>query len=206
MTDAGTTVRVQRCLDRLNAGDASARAELLSAACDRLRALTHRMLRDYRAVRRWEDTDDVLQNALLRLCRALEQLSLPTPRDFFRLAAAQVRRELIDLARHYYGPAGAGANLASAGPAEGGADRPDPLEAPDRTHDPGRVALWTEFHRLAEALPEPEWEVFDLLFYQDLSQAEAAELLGTSERSVRRWWQSARLRLHEALGGQWPDA
>ncbi|MBL8798147.1 MAG: helix-turn-helix domain-containing protein, partial [Planctomycetia bacterium] len=45
---------------------------------------------------------------------------------------------------------------------------------------------------------------FDLLFYQGLSQAEAAALLNVSERTVKRRWQSARLQLHDALGGEFP--
>jgi DNA-directed RNA polymerase specialized sigma24 family protein len=41
--------------------------------------------------------------------------------------------------------------------------------------------------------------------YQGLSQAEAAELLGGSERTVKRRWQTARLILHEALQGEVPE-
>ena len=36
-------------------------------------------------------------------------------RAFFGLAAEQMRRELLDLARHYYGPEGEGANHDSVG-------------------------------------------------------------------------------------------
>jgi RNA polymerase sigma-70 factor (ECF subfamily) len=196
------TVRVQRCLDRLREGDASARNDLLGAACDRLQGLTRKMLNDYRGVRRWEETGDVLQNALLRLSRALEAATPPTARDFYRLAAAQIRRELIDLARHYYGPQGAGAHHASQGPAASGAA---PLyEAADLSREPGRVGDWTEFHRQASSLPDEEREVFDLLFYQGLSQEEAATLLGVNVRTVKRRWQGARLKLYEALGGELP--
>src|SRR5262249_32858685 len=115
MSDSAS-VQLQRCLDRLRQGDAAARNDLLSSACDRLQGLTRKMLNDARGVRRWEQTDDVLQNALLRLSRALEAVTPATARDFYRLAAAQIRRELIDLARHYYGPQGAGAHHASEGP------------------------------------------------------------------------------------------
>ena len=43
-----------------------------------------------------------------------------------------------------------------------------------------------------------------MLWYQGLTQAEAAELLGVSSRTVKRRWQTARLRLFEALGGELP--
>lgn len=56
-----------------------------------------------------------------------------------------------------------------------------------------------------EGLPEEEREIFDLLWYQGLTQAEAANLLNISDRTVKRRWQSARLLLHDRLGGQLPD-
>ena len=83
------------------------------AVCERLQTLAHVMLRDYPRVKRWEETADVLQNALIRLHRALQTVIPPSPRDFFRLATLQIRRELVDLARHYYGPEGIGANQKS---------------------------------------------------------------------------------------------
>jgi RNA polymerase sigma-70 factor (ECF subfamily) len=199
------SVHLQNCLDRLRQGDKAAREELLHAACDRLQGLTRKMLRDYRGVQRWEETGDVLQNALLRLCRALESLTPPTVGDFYRLAAAQIRRELIDLARHYYGPQGAGAHHASQKPADASQSGIAPLhEAADRSCDPGQLGLWTEFHAQVEALPSEEKEIFDLLFYQGLSQEEAAGILNASVRTVKRRWQAARLKLSEALGGTLP--
>ena len=46
--------------------------------------------------------------------------------------------------------------------------------------------------------------MFDLLYYQGLSQADAAIVLGVCEFTVKRHWRDARLALHELLGGQWP--
>ena len=54
--------------------------------------------------------------------------------------------------------------------------------------DPANLAAWAEFHAQVEHLPEEQREVFDLLWYQELSQAEAATLLGVSERTVKRRW------------------
>ncbi len=198
------SVMLQACLDRLRAGDASARNELFQHACQRLERLTRSMLRNYPGVRRWEDTGDVLQNAMLRLCRALGEVPLPTVRDFYRVAALQVRRELIDLARHYYGPQGAGAHHASLGPEDGQGHAPPALEQADVTHEPGRVALWTEFHRQVEALPAEEREVFDLLYYQGLKQEQAAAVVGVTVRTIKSRWRDVRLKLHEALGGELP--
>ncbi len=128
----------------------------------------------------------------------------PTAADFFRLAAAQIRRELLDLARRYSGAEGLGAHhasLAGSGTASSAAAGPNPA---DTTHDPDRLAAWTDFHREVETLPLEEREAFDLLFYQGLSQAEAAAVLDVSERTIKRRWQSARLRLVQTLGGRMP--
>jgi RNA polymerase sigma-70 factor (ECF subfamily) len=54
-------------------------------------------------------------------------------------------------------------------------------------------------------MPDEEREIFDLLWYQGLSQAEAATLLKVSERTIKRRWQSARLKLHHALRGGLPE-
>ena len=43
--------------------------------------------------------------------------------------------------------------------------------------------------------------MFDLLWYQELSQAEAAALLGIAVPTVKLRWMKARLRVQEALGG-----
>ncbi len=204
MSQDDHATQIQRCIDRIRSGDMTARDELLAHASDRLSRLTRKMLRDFPGVHRWEQTDDVLQNAVLRLCRALGEVQLPTAADFFRLAAAQIRRELLDLARRYSGAHGLGAHHATfdgAGQASAAALGPDPT---DHTHDPDHLASWTDFHREAEALPAEEREVFDLLFYQGLSQDEAAAVLDISDRTIKRRWQAARLHLVQALGGKMP--
>jgi RNA polymerase sigma-70 factor (ECF subfamily) len=193
-----TTVYLQNCLDRLRSGDEAARQELLAAACERLRRLTRKMFQSDGRLGRWEESDDVCQNALLRLDRRLRNVTPESPREFFRLAAGEIRRELIDLARHHFGPQGAGAHHASV------AGAPPDAVAGDGSHDPARLASWGEFHERAGRLPDEEREVFDLLWYQGLTQAEAAALLGVSTRTVIRRWQAACVRLHDALGGQLP--
>src|SRR5688572_3766997 len=100
------SVQLQSWLDRLAHGDLGARDEMLRHFCARLERLARKMLYCYPAVRRWVETDDVLQNALMRLFRALQEVRPETVRDFFGLAAEQMRRELIDLARHFQGPQG----------------------------------------------------------------------------------------------------
>jgi DNA-directed RNA polymerase specialized sigma24 family protein len=46
--------------------------------------------------------------------------------------------------------------------------------------------------------------VFDLIYYQGLTRVDAAGLLGVSERTVKRRWRAARLRLMERFGDRLP--
>jgi RNA polymerase sigma factor (sigma-70 family) len=190
MADELRTTELRDLLGRVAACDRTAREELLRRTAGNLERLAHKLMAAYPTVRRWDETADVVQNATLRLLRALEQVSPENPRQFFGLAAEQIRRELIDLARHYYGPHGIGANYRSQ---TGSA----PVEPADP--DPGTLTDWQAFHEGIAALSQADREVFDLLYYQDLSQAEAAELLGLSVAAVQQRWQRARLRLHDRL-------
>src|SRR5437763_11106175 len=110
MADDLRTTELRDLLGRVAAHDSTARDELLRRTAGNLERLTRKMLGAYPSVRRWEETGDVVQNATLRLLRALEAVRPENPRQFFGLAAEQIRRELIDLARHYYGAHGVGAN------------------------------------------------------------------------------------------------
>jgi RNA polymerase sigma factor (sigma-70 family) len=175
---SGSTVQVQGWLDRLKEGDESARDELLRVSCDRLTQLARKMLLRFERVRRWEQTDDVLQNALMRLYRTLAEVQPKSPADFYRLAALNIRRELLDLAKHHFGPLGAAAKHASVAGANDSATQPNAAvpDAPDE--NPHQLATWTEFHEAIARLPEQERELFDFLWYQNLTQAEVANMLG----------------------------
>ncbi|MBC7820530.1 MAG: sigma-70 family RNA polymerase sigma factor [Planctomycetaceae bacterium] len=196
---------LQHTLERFAAGDETALNELLVRTSDRLEKMTRSMLNDFARVRRWEDTADVVQNASVRLFRAF-QVTRPTDaRGFFALATLQIRRELIDLVRHYFGPEGLGANHESRSNwPVGDNSSASPVEEGSGTLDPRRLSVWSEFHEQAGELPHEMREVFDLVYYQGLEQTEAAALLGISERTVRRRWQSAKEALNDALDGRMP--
>ncbi|HYT94726.1 MAG TPA: ECF-type sigma factor, partial [Gemmataceae bacterium] len=163
---------LQRCLERLQHGDATAARELLNCTCDRLHRLAHVMLKNYPRLQRWVETGDVAQNAVMRLARALETVAPASLADYYRLATLQIRRELLDLVRHHYGPHGQGGKHQSNVAPSGSGAQPALYDAPDTTHDSSQLALWTEFHRHAQNLPAEEQEVFDLVYYQALSHAE----------------------------------
>ncbi len=195
--DGGHTAVLGQWLDRLRAGDESARPEILNHACRRLEALTRRMLRHYPRLRRWEQTGDVLQNAALRLHRALATVRPQSPGQFYGLAATQIRRELIDLARHHFAPQGAAAHHDTDG--AGQADGPVARHV-DPGGEPATLAEWTDFHEAVQRLPDAERAVFDLLWYEGLTQAAAAEVLAVTERTVKNRWRRAKLELFRVLG------
>jgi RNA polymerase sigma-70 factor (ECF subfamily) len=153
------------------------------------------MLRDYPTVRRWEQTDDVLHHALLRLGRALKAVPFESSRHFWNVAARHVRLALIDLARHYGGPEGLGANHhtdhARAADDPGGAL----LRQAANTREPSSPAEWAEFLEKVQSLPDRQREVFDLLWVKGHTQEDAALVLGVSVRTVKRLWQEARISL-----------
>jgi RNA polymerase sigma-70 factor (ECF subfamily) len=204
MGPSDRTTVIQGWLDRLRAGDDSARAALLECAGERLVRLARKMLGRFPGVHRWEQTDDVLQNAILRLHRALEGTAPGSVRSFFNLAAVQIRRELIDLARHYASPRVLLARHESGVPLDDSGGSPKARAGAAETDDPTRLVAWTEFHSQVERLADEDREVFDLLWYQGLTQGEAAEVLGVSEKTVNRRWAAARMRLGMALGDLLP--
>jgi len=180
--------RLQMWLDRLQAGDESARDELITHSCERLRSLARKMMRKYRRLQRWEETDDIFQDAVLRLHRSLQDLKPESVRQFFGLAATQIRRTLIDFARRHFGPEGIGAQeFVGFEAAEVAADGPVDLQQ------------WAEFYEVLDNLPAEERAVVDLLWFEGLTQAEAAIALGVSVSTIRRTWYSARYFLYKAL-------
>jgi len=188
-------------LDRLQDGDPLAQAAIIDHVCDRLRRLTRKMLGEkYARLRRWEETDDVLQHAMIRLHRSLSDVKPASPRQFYGLAAIQIKRTLIDLLRHHFGPEGAAANHHTDGDEtreRGGSvsQQADPWTEPENLEE------WVAFHEAVERLPDDEREAFHLLWFDGLTQAEAAKVLGVTERTVRRRWYSARLLLQQMLDG-----
>ncbi len=195
MAEATTTV-LQQQIQRLRAGDAAARNCLIEQACDRLRRLTRKLLGDFQRVRAYADTGDVLQNALLRMLRRLEAAPPGTAEQFFQMAAREIRCELLDLVRHYYGPRGAGRNETAPNPLDSAVAALDPA---DHSNEPRQLAMWTEFHEQVEALPAQERAVFDLLWYYGMTLEEAAQVLNWSLSTVKRRWLEARLRFRAML-------
>lgn len=192
-----------RCLERLGAGDLTARDTIIELCGGRLRTLASRMLARFPNVRRWDDTDDVFQNAAMRLHRALGQLQIDSPRSVMALAATQIHRELIDLARRHARHGSFAANHRTrGGGAPGTADQPavERVAAPDELLD-----RWTQFHEAIDGLPAQLRDIFQLVWYLGADQRTIASLLDCSERTVKSRWKEAREAVKAALEGQSPE-
>lgn len=183
---------------------ARARDDLIALAAERMRALARRMLARSARVRRWEETDDVVQGALLRLHRALAAVAPSDAQHFLRLAALQVRRELIDLSRRH-GHAG---SMAANHDTNAGADtsaRHHVDIAADNGTGTEKLAEWTRFHELVESLPDDQRELFEMVWYLGLSQDDIAAALDCSPRTVRRRWEETKRRFTNAFAGGLPE-
>ena len=202
----GNTTQLQALLDLAAEGHDDAYSELIAKASERLLKLTRRMLRNYPRLKRWEETDDVFQTAVLRLHRSLSEVRPDSVRNFLGLAVTQIRRTLIDLARHHFGPEGHAAKHHT----DGGraADEIDGVlqNEPDGTARPETLQAWGRFHEAVEQIPDEEREVFQLIWYGGMAQKEVASLVGVSVPTVKRRWHRARRILCESLEGEFPSA
>jgi RNA polymerase sigma-70 factor (ECF subfamily) len=183
MAELGTST-LHDLIARFQGGDNGALDVLIRRTEERLAQFTRRMLSTFPAVRAKEQTDDILQEVLIRLTRALRQEMPRSVQEFYNLAAVQIRRELIDLARSH-------ARRPSVGLS---ADAPAPAD------DSSELDRWAALHEAVERLPADRREVFSYTFYHGWTQSQIAELLGVSDRQVRRLWIDACLRLKQAVG------
>lgn len=176
---------------RLARGDQTAIGEIVDYCHQRFLAMARRMLGRCPAfVRLLHRPSDVVSETYPDLLRALRTIPFHTPVHFLRLAAMHMRWTLRDLARK-------DAHTPIPG-VFGVADAAGKLPTPsDETVD---LATWAEVHKWIDDLPADERLLYDLLFYCELTQAEAAEELGVCERTVRRAWLAARLKFMGVFG------
>ncbi len=191
------TILLQGLIARLHRGDDGARRELISCAYDRLRRLAAVILNEsfprLKKAPALLDTTDLVNETALKLYTALAEVQPATVPDFLRLAAQRMRWLLLDLAKR----------------ADTSEERLRALALPDNagpdSADNSLSATLTALYRQIEELPANEREVVDLLYFHGISQPEAAALLGVSERTVRRYWTAAKIKLFEGLKDSLPE-
>jgi RNA polymerase sigma-70 factor (ECF subfamily) len=198
MHEGPTTVTIQRYLDALPGDTATEPVirELLEHAVSRLRLLCTTLLyKSYPRLTRPPvnlEPDELLGDVVAGLLTALRKTRPPTVRRFFALANQHMRWQLNELARRL-DERPAAAALAESGVAAWPASSASVL-SPD-----GLQML-----EAIEGLPEDEREVFDLVGVQGLTHAEAATVVGVSEKTVQGRLNRARLLLAERLADHFP--
>ncbi len=196
MPQSEDTRELQSLLEQSRSGPADEYDQLIERSAARLLSLTRRMLRNYPQLRRWEQTDDVFQNAVLRLHRSLRDVRPDSLRGFLGLASLQIRRTLVDLARYHFGPEGRHAKHQSNGD---GAIPWDDSSHRDKGSEPHTLQGWAVFHDCVSSLPAAEREVFELTWYHELDQEKISECVGVSLSTVKRRLRRARLMLADAV-------
>ena len=199
MPEESTSAVVQRYLDAL-AGDTPAEPiirALLDRAVRRLHLLCANFLhRSYPRLTRPPlnlQSDELLDAVVGRLLKTLQEVRPETVRKFFALANQHMRWELNDLARRLdQQPAGVELR-------EGLVPAP-PSSSSGLSPDACRMLA------AIEGLPEDERETFGLVRIQGMTQAEAAQVLNISTKTVQRRLNHALVLLAETLSDLRPDA
>ena len=180
---------ITKFLNRLNAGDTTAREQLLALVYDELRRRAAVWMRRERLDNTLQPTA-LVHEVWLRMIQQREW-NLKNRADFFAMAAEMMRRILIDHAR------------AANAEKRGGDKVFVPLE------DAMAVAIefpaqLLDLHRALEQLAEVDQRrarIVELRFFGGLSDDEIAEITGASSRTVNRQWRAARAWLSRELAG-----
>lgn len=173
-------------LARAREGDADALDRLIPIVYDELHTLARRQ-RQRRSSGETINTTALVHEAYVRLSR--DGKTFADRQHFFRVAARAMRGVLVDHARtQSRQKRGGDAPVLSLDAAQ--------VAAPEA--GPQLLALDEALTHLA-AVGERLAEVVELRYFVGLTIPETADVLGLSERTVKREWSAARAWLHHAL-------
>jgi RNA polymerase sigma factor (TIGR02999 family) len=169
-------------------GDLAAREELFAAAYSELRKLAHARLRDG-GRNTFLETTALVHETYLRFLRVGE-LRVEDRRAFFGYASKVMRSVIIDAVREHQAQR------------RGGDLTELTLDTQVSAELPSGEAEVLHVHEALLALEQAEprlAQVVEMRYFGGYSEAEIAEVLGVTERTVRRDWDKARLLLMTAL-------
>jgi RNA polymerase sigma factor (TIGR02999 family) len=186
MSQAGA---VTLLLEAWRRGEAKALESLIPIVYEDLRGVARRYMRSEHPGHTLQATA-LVHEAFLRLTREQDR-SWENRAHFFAVAAQIMRNLLVDHAR-----------AASRSKRGGGLAGLSLNEAPElTTTDPeGMLALDDALRRLAEAAPRAS-RIVELRYFVGLSNREVAAVVGTSEKTVTREWNTAKAWLRAELRG-----
>ncbi|HEV2844902.1 MAG TPA: sigma-70 family RNA polymerase sigma factor [Thermoanaerobaculia bacterium] len=187
---------ITRLLAAARQGDGSATHRLVALLYDELRAMARSQLRRRRPGQTI-DTTVLVHEAYLRLV-VHDGIHWQDRSHFLSVAALAMRHILVDAARRRVAKKRGGEDIRI--PFE--ELRLGPNDEPDA--ETRAIEVLAVDHALTSlaALNERLSKLVELRFFAGLTEEEAAEVMGTSERTVRRDWRKARAYLFQALGGQ----
>ena len=185
---------VTGCLSQIRAGDADARSRLLQLVLTQLRRMAERMMRAERFNHTLQPT--ALVNELYLDLLTRDRMDIRDRAHFFALAAQAMRRILVDYARARYRQK------------RGGEQQRVELESvvlDTRRDIQQMLELDQALDRLEKRDPR-QCQIVELRFFAGLAEAEIAELLGISSRTVKRDWAMAKAWLYgELRKNPWQD-
>jgi RNA polymerase sigma factor (TIGR02999 family) len=176
-------------------GDGSAAQRLITLVYDELCAMARRQLRH------WRHGQTITTTALVHEAYLKLVDTGGTPwadrSHFFSVAALAMRHILVDAARRRVAKKRGGdeVRIAFDEMRQGGGKQDAEARAVEvLAIDRALTSLSALDGRLSQLV--------ELRFFAGLTEEETAEVMGTSERTVRRDWRKARSFLYQALGGQ----
>lgn len=176
-------------------GDGSATERLIALVYDELRVMARRQLRHWRHGQTITTTA-LVHEAYLKLVDT-GGATWSDRSHFFSVAALAMRHILVDAARRRVAKKRGGdeVRIAFDEMRQGGEKQDTEARAVEiLAIDRALTSLQTLDGRLSQLV--------ELRFFAGLTEEETAEVMGTSERTVRRDWRKARSFLYQALGGE----
>jgi RNA polymerase sigma factor (TIGR02999 family) len=174
-------------LEKMQVGDDDARAQLVSLVYPQLKKLAAHQMRGERSDHTLQPTA-LVNEVFLRLAGGAE-IAWQSRNHFFALSAALMRQILVDHARRRRA-AKRGAGTTSI----------EIQEWHAQLHDRPEVVLEVDklITRL-NSLDSRQAKVVEMRYFAGLSEGEIAEVLGISERTVKRDWNMARAWMRKEL-------
>jgi RNA polymerase sigma factor (TIGR02999 family) len=181
---------VTRLLHDWSEGDEGAAERLMPLVYDELRRLARNYLRRERPDHTLQPTA-LVNEAYLKLVDQ-SRVNWQNRHHFYGIAAQMMRRVLVDHAREH------------AAEKRGGPRRKvslDEANIPTGERAADLVALDEALQKLSEVFPR-KGRVVELRFFGGFSVEESAEILGVSDKTVMREWESAKLWLYRELDSE----
>jgi RNA polymerase sigma factor (sigma-70 family) len=192
--DSLNTSGLQQWVTELQAGRPDEAEPVFRQILTRVERMTRHAFRRYARVGKFVEIEDVIQNTMVRLLNAFRQIRPESTRDFYAFTNELIRREFLDLVRRFFGQKGDRPQLASLQIGEGEGE----LNAPALPLD-ADLEQMAEFHEAVAKLPTEQREVIGLAYYHGWTQAQIAELLGVTTRTVQRWQEAASAQLRQVI-------